>query len=78
MLFSGTVADNVALGRAGATQQAVEAACRVAGAHGFVLALPGGYTARCGGAAGALLSGGYTYSQRYGGGTPKPTPQRGG
>jgi ATP-binding cassette subfamily B protein len=42
-LFRGTVADNIAFGRPGAARDAVERAARVAGAHGFVTALPGGY-----------------------------------
>jgi ATP-binding cassette, subfamily B, bacterial len=42
-LFSGTVADNIAFGRPGASRADVEAAARAIGAHGFVAALPDGY-----------------------------------
>jgi ATP-binding cassette, subfamily B, bacterial len=42
-LFSGTIRDNVAYGRDGATDAAVEAAARAVGAHEFIAGLPGGY-----------------------------------
>ncbi|MDR7082581.1 ATP-binding cassette subfamily B protein [Arthrobacter ginsengisoli] len=42
-LFSGTVADNIALGRPGASRDAIEAAAAAVGAHGFIRALPEGY-----------------------------------
>jgi len=42
-LFSGTVADNIAIGRPGATAEEVEAAARAIGAHGFISELPEGY-----------------------------------
>ena len=42
-LFSGSVADNIAFGRPGATRAEVEAAARAVGAHPFVAALPEGY-----------------------------------
>ncbi|ONH30386.1 ABC transporter ATP-binding protein [Pseudofrankia asymbiotica] len=42
-LFTGTVRDNIAYGRPGATDAEVEAAARAVGAHDFVAALPGGY-----------------------------------
>jgi ATP-binding cassette subfamily B multidrug efflux pump len=42
-LFSGTVRDNIAYGKPGATQEAIEAAARAAQAEGFILALPQGY-----------------------------------
>ncbi len=42
-LFSGSVADNIALGRPTASRAEVEAACRAVGGHGFVAALPEGY-----------------------------------
>ena len=42
-LFSGTVADNIAVGRPGANREEVEAAARAIGAHGFISALPEGY-----------------------------------
>lgn len=42
-LFSGTVADNIALGKPGASDEEIEAAARAVGAHGFIQALPDGY-----------------------------------
>ena len=42
-LFSGTVADNIAIGRPGATVEEVEAAAKAIGAHGFISELPEGY-----------------------------------
>ncbi len=42
-LFSGTVADNIALGKPDATREEVEAAARAVGAHEFITSLPNGY-----------------------------------
>ena len=42
-LFSGTVGANIAFGRPGAGREAIEAAARAVGAHGFIAALPQGY-----------------------------------
>ena len=42
-LFSGTVADNIALGKPDATMEEIEAAARAVGADGFIQALPDGY-----------------------------------
>jgi ABC-type multidrug transport system fused ATPase/permease subunit len=42
-LFSGTVADNIAFGRPGASREQIEAAARAIGAHSFIAALPEGY-----------------------------------
>ncbi|MEU7427247.1 ABC transporter ATP-binding protein [Streptomyces sp. NPDC040750] len=42
-LFSGTVADNIALGRPDATREEIERAAKAIGAHEFVSALPDGY-----------------------------------
>ncbi len=42
-LFSGTIRDNIAYGREGASDAAVEAAAREVGAHDFIASLPGGY-----------------------------------
>ena len=42
-LFSGSVADNIAFGRPGATRAEIEAAARAIGAHTFIEALPDGY-----------------------------------
>jgi ATP-binding cassette subfamily B protein len=42
-LFTGTVRDNIAYGRPGATDAEVEAAARAVGAHDLVASLPDGY-----------------------------------
>ncbi|MFI8190559.1 ABC transporter ATP-binding protein [Streptomyces sp. NPDC085946] len=42
-LFSGTVADNIALGRPDAPREEVERAAKEIGAHDFISALPDGY-----------------------------------
>ena len=42
-LFSGTAADNIALGEAGASREAICRAARMAGAADFIEALPAGY-----------------------------------
>ncbi|GJF33257.1 ABC transporter [Kitasatospora sp. NE20-6] len=42
-LFSGTVAENIAIGRPGATREEVEQAARDIGAYDFVAALPDGF-----------------------------------
>ncbi|MCC2593855.1 ABC transporter ATP-binding protein/permease [Tessaracoccus sp. OS52] len=42
-LFSGTVADNIAIGRPGASREDIEAAAINVGADGFIRALPDGY-----------------------------------
>ncbi|MEU3709590.1 ABC transporter ATP-binding protein [Streptomyces catenulae] len=42
-LFSGTVAENIALGRPDATRAEIEEAARAIGAHDFIAALPDGY-----------------------------------
>jgi ATP-binding cassette subfamily B protein len=42
-LFSGSVADNIAFGRPGATREQIEAAARAIGADEFIRALPAGY-----------------------------------
>ncbi|WP_329146259.1 ABC transporter ATP-binding protein/permease [Streptomyces sp. NBC_01456] len=42
-LFSGTVADNIALGRPDACREEVERAAKAIGAHDFITALPDGY-----------------------------------
>jgi ATP-binding cassette, subfamily B, multidrug efflux pump len=56
-LFSGTVAENIAYGREGASREEVEAAARAVSAHGFISALPEGYDNPLG-AGGGTLSGG--------------------
>ncbi|WP_425585931.1 ABC transporter ATP-binding protein [Streptomyces thioluteus] len=42
-LFSGTIAENIAVGRPGATREEIERAARAIGAHDFIAALPDGY-----------------------------------
>lgn len=42
-LFSGSVAENIALGKPGAGQDEIERAARAVGAHEFISALPDGY-----------------------------------
>ncbi|WP_232544306.1 ABC transporter ATP-binding protein [Streptomyces buecherae] len=42
-LFSGTVADNIAIGRPDATREDIERAAKAIGAHDFIAALPDGY-----------------------------------
>ena len=42
-LFSGTVGENIALGRPGATQDEIEAAAAAVGVHEFIKSLPDGY-----------------------------------
>ncbi len=56
-LFHGTIAENLRLGRPGASDAEMQAACRAANAHDFIQALPGGYEAVIG-ERGARLSGG--------------------
>ncbi|MER5885629.1 ABC transporter ATP-binding protein [Streptomyces sp. NPDC001941] len=42
-LFSGTVAENIAIGRPGAGREEIERAAKAIGAHDFIAALPDGY-----------------------------------
>ncbi|HKC72707.1 MAG TPA: ABC transporter ATP-binding protein [Chloroflexota bacterium] len=56
-LFSGTVADNVGFGRAGATRAEIEAAARAVDAHDFITALPQGYDTELGEGGGTLSQG---------------------
>ena len=57
ILFDASVADNIALGRDGATQAEIEGAARQAFAHDFITDLPRGYDTRVG-ERGVMLSGG--------------------
>ena len=57
VLFSGTIAENIAYGCPGATPDQVEAAARAANAHPFILEQPGGYDTPVG-ERGETLSGG--------------------
>ncbi|MCC6629105.1 MAG: ABC transporter ATP-binding protein, partial [Chloroflexi bacterium] len=43
LLFAASIRDNIAHGVAAATPAAIEAAARLANAHGFIMALPDGY-----------------------------------
>jgi subfamily B ATP-binding cassette protein MsbA len=56
-LFSGTIRENIAYGRPDAADRDIEHASRVANAHDFIVALPGGYDAKVG-ERGVKLSGG--------------------
>ena len=56
-LFSDTVANNIALGKPGATQQEIEHAARLASVHEDILRLPQGYGTEVG-ERGVMLSGG--------------------
>lgn len=42
-LFSGSVADNIAIGRPDASREQIEAAAKAVGAHEFITSLPDGY-----------------------------------
>jgi ABC-type multidrug transport system fused ATPase/permease subunit len=57
ILFTGTVAENIAYGVEEATPEAVEAAARAAGAHDFIEDLPAGYDTMLGPQAVALSGG---------------------
>ncbi len=57
VLFSTSIAENIAYGRADADSAAIEAAARAANAHDFVAALPEGYATQVG-ERGMRLSGG--------------------
>jgi ABC-type multidrug transport system fused ATPase/permease subunit len=56
-LFSGSVADNVRLGKPSASQAEIEAAATAIGADAFIRALPGGYAAPVGKRGGRLSAG---------------------
>jgi ATP-binding cassette subfamily B protein len=57
ILFGGTIAENIAYGRPGSTQEEIENAARQANAHEFIAAFPQGYQTRVG-ERGVQLSGG--------------------
>jgi ATP-binding cassette subfamily B protein len=57
VLFSTSIAENIAYGRPGASMQDIVEAAKVANAHEFIAALPEGYTTRVG-ERGLRLSGG--------------------
>ena len=56
-LFSGSVRENIAYGKVDATDEEIEAAAKLAGAHEFITALPDGYNTYVG-ERGVKLSGG--------------------
>ncbi len=56
-LFSGTIRENIAFGRPGASRSEIEAAARAAQAHDFILSFPEGYDTHVG-ERGTTLSGG--------------------
>jgi ATP-binding cassette subfamily B protein/subfamily B ATP-binding cassette protein MsbA len=56
-LFSGSIADNIAYGRATATRAEIERAARAVDAHDFIAALPGGYDTPLGEGGGTLSQG---------------------
>jgi ATP-binding cassette, subfamily B, bacterial len=56
-LFSGSVADNIELGKPGASRAEIEAAANAIGAGAFIEALPGGYDAPVGKRGGRLSAG---------------------
>lgn len=56
-LFAGSVAENIAYGKPGASRAEVEVAARSANAHDFIVSFPDGYDTQVG-AAGTQLSGG--------------------
>ncbi len=56
-LFNRSIAENIGIGRPSATQEEIEAAARLAEAHDFICAKPGGYQFMIG-ERGSALSGG--------------------
>lgn len=56
-LAEGTVRDNIAMGKPGATDDEIEAAARASHAHGFISRLPNGYDTRIGEDGGSLSEG---------------------
>jgi ATP-binding cassette subfamily B protein len=57
ILFSTTIAENIAYGRPDATREQIEAAARAADAHDFITTLPAGYATEVG-ERGMMMSGG--------------------
>jgi ATP-binding cassette, subfamily B, bacterial len=56
-LFTGSIADNIELGKPGASRAEIEAAAKAIGAHGFIAALPEGYDEQVGKGGGRLSAG---------------------
>ena len=57
VLFSGTIAENIGMGKPGSTREEVEAAAKMANAHAFISKFPDGYNTNVG-EKGGQLSGG--------------------
>ena len=57
VLFSGTVAENIAFGHPTASQSEIEAAAQVANVHDFITTLPQGYSTLLGGKGSSLSQG---------------------
>ena len=57
VLFTGSIAENIAYGKEGATKEEIEAAARMANAHDFISAFPDSYATQVG-EKGVQLSGG--------------------
>ena len=56
-LFTGSIADNIELGKPGASRDEIEAAATAIGAHPFISALPDGYDEEVGKSGGRLSAG---------------------
>jgi ATP-binding cassette, subfamily B, bacterial len=56
-LFSGSIADNIELGKPGASREEIVGAATAIGAHAFISALPGGYDEEVGKSGGRLSAG---------------------
>ncbi len=56
-MFSGSIADNIELGKPGASREEIVAAATAIGAHGFISALPDGYDEDVGKGGGRLSAG---------------------
>lgn len=57
VLFTGSIAENIAYGKPDATQEEIENAAKAANAHNFITSFPDGYNTQVG-EKGAQLSGG--------------------
>ena len=57
LLFSGTIRDNLRWGKEDATDEEIEAACKAAQAHDFIMSFPEGYETELG-QGGVNVSGG--------------------
>lgn len=57
VLFGGTIADNIRMGKPGATQKEVEDAAKMSNAHNFIMTFPDNYNTEVGDR-GVQLSGG--------------------